>query len=113
MESYPNWSDWKIRRTLVEGKSQSPNYAFDNWLKMTKNFGDDISSFVGQARDKDKELDDEIEKKKKEPDKKEPLDKKDDTNAGDSEAKDKETAWKKLKDIAKERMKKKEDKDSK
>lgn len=112
MESYPNWSSWKIRRELAEGKSQSPNYAFDNWLKITKNFGDDISSFVGQARDKDKELDDEIEKKKKEPDKKGPLDKKDDTNAGDSETKDEEAAWKKLKDIAKERMKKKEDKDS-
>lgn len=105
MKSYQNWSDWKIRRILAESKSQSPNYAFDNWLKMTKNFGDDISSFVGQARDQDKKLDDEIEKKKKE---KEP-DKKDDTNADDSEIKNKEAAWKKIKDIAKERMKKKEE----
>lgn len=107
---YPNWNDWKVRRVLAESKGQAPNYAFDNWLKITKNFGDEVSSFVTQAREKDKELDDEIDKKKKEPEPKEPKDpeplKKKDDDAGDSEKKDKEAAWKKLREIAKERMKK-------
>ena len=107
---YQSWNDWKVRRVLAESKGQAPNYAFDNWLKMTKNFGDEVSSFVSQAREKDKELDDEIDKKKKEPELKEPdpeplKDKKDD-DAGDSEKKEKEAAWKKLREIAKERMKK-------
>jgi len=78
---------------------------------MTKSFGDEVSSFVGQAKEKDKELDDEIDKKKKEPETKEPLEKKDDADAGDSDKKDKEAAWNKLRDIAKERMKKDEKED--
>lgn len=111
MQLYPNWNDWKVCRSLTESKGQAPNYAFDNWLKMTKSFGDEVSSFVGQAKEKDKELDDEIDKKKKEPETKEPLEKKDDADAGDSDKKDKEAAWNKLRDIAKERMKKDEKKD--
>jgi hypothetical protein len=108
MQLYPNWNEWKARRVLAESKGQAPSYAFDNWLKMTKSFGDEISSFVGQAKEKDQELDDEIEKKKKEPPEK------DDADAGDSEkSKDKETAWKKLRDIAKERMEKDKKEDAK
>lgn len=109
---YQSWNDWKVRRVLAESKGQAPNYAFDNWLKITKSFGDEVSSFVSQAREKDKELDDELDKKKKEPESKEPKtdpeslkDKKND-DAGDSEKKEKEAAWKKLREIAKERMKK-------
>jgi hypothetical protein len=110
MESYPNWNEWKTRRAdgpVVESKGQAPNYSFDNWLKMTKNFGDEISSFIGQSKERDKELDDEIEKKKKEPPEKSTQE--DDDDAGDSDKSEKESAWKKLKDIAKERMKSKKD----
>jgi len=110
MELYPNWIEWKNSRSntaaIRENKVQTPNYSFDNWLKMTKSFGDDVTSFVGQAKEKDRELDDEISKKKEEP--------KDKDDAGDSDAsKDKETAWKKLKDIVKERKEKKDSKDKK
>jgi hypothetical protein len=106
MESHPNWNEWKAKRgngkTLIESKGQRPNYSFDNWLKMTKALGDEVSSFVGQAKEKDQELDDEIKKKKLEP--KDIDDDDDDDDAGNSEdSKDKETAWKKIRDIAKER----------
>ncbi len=111
MESHPNWNEWKANRvncqSLRESKGQTPNYSFDNWLKMTKAFGDEVSSFVGQAKEKDKELDDEISKERQKPKEKE---------SGDSDAdipKDEEAAWKKIRDIAKERSEKKEEKKDK
>jgi len=109
MESHPNWNEWKAKRgngkALIESKGQRPNYSFDNWLKMNKALGDEVSSFVGQAKEKDQELDDEIKKKKLEPkDIDDDDDDDDDDDAGNSEdSKDKETAWKKIRDIAKER----------
>jgi hypothetical protein len=110
MESHPSWNEWKANRgncqSFIEGKGQTPNYSFDNWLKMTKSFGDEISSFVGQAKEKDQELDDEISKKKKEPKEK-------DADDSDADTNDKEAAWKKLRDIAKERTEKKDKKKEK
>ena len=117
MELYPKWNEWKARRAsdaaLRESKGQSPNYSFDNWLKMTKSFGDEVSSFVGQAKEKDKELDDEIKSKKQEPLDKD-KDKDNDNVAADSkDSKTKETAWKTLKDIAKQKKEEQEKKYSK
>ena len=108
MESYPNWNEWKSQRIddqIVESKGQTPNYSFDNWLKMTKALGDDVTSFVGQAREKDKELDSEIKQKKQEPPEKD-----DDDDRDEEKSKDKQSAWKKLKDIAKERREESEKK---
>lgn len=101
---YLTWTEWKIRRDnpITESKGQQPNYSFDNWLKMTKSFGDEVSSFVGQAKEKDQEMDKEIKKKKD-------TEKQDD----DAEKKKKETAWKRLQTIAKERREEAEKKDSK
>ena len=110
MELYPNWTEWKARRAsdgaLRESKGQSPNYSFDNWLKMANSFGDEVSSFVGQAKEKDKELDGEIKKKKQAP----PDEDSDDADSDDP--KTKETAWNKLRDIAKERRAEQEKKDA-
>ncbi len=92
---YPTWNEWKA---YCESKGQAPNYSFDNWLKMTQTLGDDVTSFVGQAREKDAELDDKIKDKKKEPPKDE------DDDDPEEKSKDRQTAWKKLKDIAKERQ---------
>lgn len=102
MVSYPSWSEWhKDRETrlpfVFEGKAQQPNYSFDNWLKVTQNFGDEISSFVTDAKEKDQELDAEVKKaKQKKPEKP------DETEEDDGNE-EKQSAWKRLRDIAKER----------
>jgi hypothetical protein len=59
------WTNWKAKR-LEESRGQQPNYSFDSWLQKTKDLGDEISSFVGDAKQKDAELD--KEKKSSKPD---------------------------------------------
>ena len=110
-----NWTDWKNNRQNLtfESKGQTPDYSFDAWLKRAKSFGDEISSFVGQAKEKDRELDDEIKKKKQEPKQETPKkDNKDDADDSD-ELNNRKTAWNKLRSIAKERLQKDDEKSEK
>lgn len=98
---YLKWSEWKTRRSntpLAENKGQRPDYSFDDWLKRTKTVGDEVSSFIGQAKEKDQELDAELKKGKEKPVKR--------SDAEDEKSDDEEKAWKTILDIAKERREK-------
>lgn len=110
MESlYQNWNEWK--KLHLERKGVRPDYSLDLWIKKVNDFGDDVSSFVGKAKEADKELDNEINnKKKKEEDeeKEKESDSKPEVSKPDSELKQEKTAWSKFKK-AKERQKKDQD----
>lgn len=105
----PTFNEWLADRDqrdpLVEGKAKNPDYSFDHWLKGAKDLGKSVDSLVGQAKEKDSELDREKDKAEKEP-----KEKPSDTYEPEPEGKD---AWKKLKDIAKERAKEKAEKEAK
>ena len=73
-------------------KAQIPDYTFDRWAKTADKLGSDVDSLVGQAKQKDAELDRKAKSKKEKP---EP-----DTDI------EKEDAWKRLKQISKERLEK-------
>jgi hypothetical protein len=90
-------------RVFLE-KAQSPNYAFDSWAKSAEKLGTDVDSMVGQAKKNDSELDHKASQSKK--DKKTHPQKDDDIDI------EKEGAWKKLKEISKERLKKKKEDDA-
>lgn len=94
--------------TVTESHPQSPDYSFDRWMQMTKNLDSEIDSMVGDAKKKEKDLED--EKSKQTPDQKEVPEKEDESPELDT--KDKETAWKRLKNIAKERSEKATDSSS-
>lgn len=98
-------NEWQFKHAdkygfIKETKSQTPNYSFDAWLKKAKDLGGEVSFAIDRAKERDAELDKEIEQKKQKS-------KKED----DSDIKnDKESSWKKFKDVAKERkQKEKED----
>lgn len=78
-------------------KAQKPDYTFDRWAKTAEKLGSDVDSLVGQAKQKDAELDRKATKAKKEKPK-----------VDDSEI-EKEDAWKRLKQISKERLEKNKD----
>jgi hypothetical protein len=105
----PTFNEWLVDRDqrdpLVEGKAKRPDYSFDQWLKGAKDLGKSVDSLVGQAKEKDSELDREKDKAEKEP-----KEKPSDTYEPEPEGKD---AWNKLKDIAKERAKEKAEKEAK
>ncbi len=75
-------------------KAQSPDYTFDRWAKTAEKLGSDVDSLVGQAKVTDAELDKKTTKAKEEKPK------------PDSPDIEKEDAWKRLKQISKERMEK-------
>ena len=77
-------------------KAQSPDYTFDRWAKTADKLGSDVDSLVGQAKQKDAELDKKASQAKKE----KPVEKADDSDL------EKEDAWKRLKTISKERLEK-------
>jgi hypothetical protein len=87
------WTDWKAKR-LEEGRGQRPNYSFDSFLKRSQELGDEISSFVGDAKRKDVELD----KEKKSP----PSENEKDEDE-DEAKQEKRKAWDTLRKVARER----------
>jgi hypothetical protein len=84
-------------RTFLE-KAQSPDYTFDRWASSAEKLGSDVDSLVGQAKAKDAEL----EKSKKKAEKEKPK------GAEESPDIEKDDAWKRVKQIAKERLEKKD-----
>ena len=89
--------------SLKEGKSQVPNYSFDSWLKKAEDLGGEVSFVIDRAKERDEELDKEIEQKKQDKQKSKKQDSSD-------IKKDKESSWKKFKNVTKERkQKEKED----
>ena len=82
-------------------KEQSPDYTFDRWAKSAEKLGSDVDSLVGKAKVKDAEL----EKSKNSAKKEKPPEKEDSPDI------EKDDAWKRLKQIAKDRLEKNKEKE--
>lgn len=65
MGMFQNWLEKRELRGPHLSENGKPDYSLDRWIKMTKDLGDNVHSMVGDAKEKDKDIDGKLEKKKK------------------------------------------------
>lgn len=102
--SFREWLTERRQRVLAEEKSKKPDYSIDNWIKGVRELGSQVDSLVGQAKQKEVELDQEKNKKSEDPDQE-----KDDQD----QEKFSGEKWERIKSLAKEKAKELSDKKSK
>jgi len=90
-------------------EDQAPDYSLDRWVKMAQDLGGSIGSMVGDAKRKEKDLDDEEAKQKKVEDQPSSDDEKETDVTKNKETED---AWQRLRKIAQERQEKETEKES-
>jgi len=100
---FPTFHEWTQNRvvctTVAEAKkAQSPNYSFDNFVRSAEKLKGDVDSMVGQAKNKEVEVDRDVKSKKNEPKPSGEEEYEDDT-----ENKSNEDAWKSLRKLHKDR----------
>jgi hypothetical protein len=96
----PKFHEWALDRAtrapIVEGKAKSPNYSFDNFVRAAEKLRGDVDSMVGQAKDKEAEVDRKAKSQKNKPHTK-------DEYEDEPENKGNEKAWTQLRKIHKDR----------
>tara|TARA_Y100000034_G_scaffold78960_1_gene94814 strand:- start:322 stop:675 length:354 start_codon:yes stop_codon:yes gene_type:complete len=100
MALFPTFHEWVLDRAtrapVVEGKAKTPNYSFDNFVHGAEKLKGDVDSMIGQAKDKEAEIDRKAKSKKEK-------------SRAEDEYEDKpengsnEKAWKQLRKIHKDR----------